>query len=113
MVNFGLLYGMSAKGLASRLGVSKDKAQEYIDAVRSRAPGLASWCDAQGQAASRGAPYAKTLLGRIRLVDQTYRRYSERWESNRSQMLNHPIQGACADGYNGSVGVSLKTVLYS
>ena len=99
MVNFGLLYGMSAKGLASRLGVSKDKAQEHIDAVRSRAPGLAAWCDAQGQAASRGAPYAKTPLGRIRLVDQTYRHYSEQWESIRSQMLNHPVQGACADGY--------------
>jgi DNA polymerase-1 len=99
MVNFALLYGVSAKGLADRLGISKDKAQEHIDAVRSRAPGLAAWCDAQGQAAARGAPYAKTPLGRIRLVDQTYRHYSGRWESNRSQMLNHPIQGGCADSY--------------
>jgi DNA polymerase-1 len=99
MVNFALLYGMSAKGLAGRLGISKDNAQEHIDAVRSRAPDLAAWCDAQGQAASRGAPYAKTRLGRVRLVDQTYRRYSERWEANRAQMLKHPVQGACADGY--------------
>ena len=99
MINFALLYGMSAKSLAGRLGISKDKAQEHIDAVRRRAPGLAAWCDAQGQAASRGTPYAKTPLGRVRLVDQTYRRHLERWESNRAQMLNHPIQGACADGY--------------
>jgi DNA polymerase-1 len=99
MVNFALLYGMSKKTLAARLGVSEEQAQEYIDAILSRAPGLGSWCDDQAGKAQAGQPYAKTPLGRVRLVDQNYRRYKDAWESNRSQMLNHPIQGGCADGY--------------
>jgi DNA polymerase I len=99
MVNFALLYGMSAKTLASRLGVPKERAQEYIDSIRARAPALGRWCEEQSRKASSGQPYAKTPLGRVRLVDQNYRPYQERWESNRSQMLNQPIQGGCADGY--------------
>jgi DNA polymerase I-like protein with 3'-5' exonuclease and polymerase domains len=99
MVNFALLYGMSAKSLAGRLGISKEEAQGHIDAIRSRAPALRVWCEEQSLNAANGTPYAKTPLGRVRLVDQNYRRYNERWESNRSQMLNHPVQGGCADGY--------------
>jgi len=98
-VNFGLLYGMSGKSLAARLGVSRSEAEGYISAIRDRAPGLAAWCDEQTQKADRAIPYAMTPLGRIRLVDQNYRNYREEWVSSRSQMLNHPVQGACADGY--------------
>jgi len=99
MVNFALLYGMSVKTLAVRLGVSKETAKEYIDAIRLRAPVLGAWCDAQGERAAKGVPYATTPLGRVRLVDQNYSRYRNVWESSRSQMLNNPIQGVCADGY--------------
>jgi DNA polymerase I len=99
MVNFALLYGMSAKSLAGRLDVTQKTAQKYIDSIRARAPGLGAWCGEQSRKADSGQPYAKTPLGRVRLVDQNYRTYRERWESNRSQMLNQPIQGGCADGY--------------
>ena len=99
MVNFALLYGMSAKTLAARLDGTQKTAQKYIDAIRQRAPGLGAWCAEQSRRADSGQPYAKTPIGRVRLVDQNYRRYRDRWESNRSQMLNQPIQGGCADGY--------------
>src|SRR5215203_972058 len=99
MLNFALLYGMSAKTLAARLDVTQKTAQKYIDAIRQRAPGLGAWCAEQSRKADSGQPYAKTPLGRVRLVDQNYRTYRDTWESNRSQMLNHPIQGGCADGY--------------
>jgi len=99
MVNFALLYGMSAKSLASRLDVTQKTAQKYIHAIQERAPGLGAWCVEQSRKADSGQPYAKTPLGRVRLVDQNYRTYRDTWESNRSQMLNQPIQGGCADGY--------------
>ena len=99
MVNFALLYGMAPKSLGERLGVSTEKAKGFIEAIRSRAPGLASWCDEQVELANRATPYTKTTLGRIRLVDQRYSPYLDRWTSNPSQMLNSPIQGSCADGY--------------
>src|SRR5215217_3265643 len=92
MVNFALLYGMSVKTLAVRLGVSKETAKEYIDAIRLRAPVLGAWCDAQGERAAKGVPYATTPLGRVRQVDQNDSRYRNVWESSRSQMLNNPIQ---------------------
>jgi DNA polymerase-1 len=97
MVNFALLYGMSPMTLATRLGVSKEKAEGYVAAVQSRAPGLGAWCDAQAESATRGTPSTTTPLGRVRMVDQN--RHRGAWESNRSQMLNQPIQGGCADGY--------------
>ena len=99
MVNFAILYGMGKKSLAQRIGVSEKKAQGFIDAIFERAPALGVWIREQGERARRGAPYAKTPIGRIRLIDQNYRSHTETWESKRSQMLNHPIQGGCADGY--------------
>jgi len=98
-VNFALLYGMGVPGLAGKLGCSKERAQEYIDAVRRRAPALAAWCDERRSKADLGTPYAKTPLGRIRLVDQNYRRFEDSWRSNYSQLLNHPVQGGTADAY--------------
>jgi DNA polymerase I len=105
MVNFALLYGMAPKTLGGRLGVSTEKAKGYIEAIRSRAPVLASWCDEQVELADRGSPYTRTPLGRLRLVDQRYRPHQERWLSERAQMLNSPIQGSCADGYKLSAAM--------
>jgi DNA polymerase-1 len=99
-VNFGVLYGMGATGLGRRLGVSEAEAQGYINKLFDRAPGLKEWWKKQARDARQGVGYATTPLGRRRLVDMT--RASWRingWEANRSQLLNHPIQGGCADGY--------------
>jgi DNA polymerase-1 len=99
MVNFATLYGMSPKSLGERLGISEKQAQSYIKALFARAPGLSAWCNQQKALADSGVSYAQTPLGRRRLVDQNYRDWKDVWSSNRSQMLNQPIQGGCADGY--------------
>jgi len=98
-INFAVLFGMAAKTLADMLGVPKKKAEEYMHKMFSGAPDLAEWRQGQIDKADAGVPYEKTPLGRIRLIDQNYRKYEGVWKSNRSQMLNQPIQGGCADGY--------------
>jgi DNA polymerase-1 len=108
-VNFAILYGMSAKNLAKKLDTTEKKAQGYIDTTFSKAPNLHRWWLEQGDKAHNGVEFTTTRLGRRRLVDLTRKvpRYYAKgqehhlgpWRSNRSQLLNHPIQGACADGY--------------
>lgn len=99
-VNFGVLYGMGPNSLGKRLGVDKEKAQEYIDALFERAPGLRHWYREVCNNARDGMNHATTVLGRRRLLDMSLSRFAVgHWEANRSQALNHPIQGSCADGY--------------
>jgi DNA polymerase I-like protein with 3'-5' exonuclease and polymerase domains len=102
-VNFGILYGMSAKGLGKRLGVDEKVAQGYIDTIFNRAPGLHRWYQQQSNRARRRAEYAVTKTGRRRMVDQyrtwDYRTKTYQWKSSKPMLLNHPIQGLCAEGY--------------
>src|SRR5699024_7727152 len=62
-INFGLIYGMGAFGLARQLGISRGQAQEYISLYFSRYPGVLAYMDrAKEQAKDQG--YVETLLGR-------------------------------------------------
>lgn len=96
-VNFGVLYGMTYKSLAKRLSVAPKTALGYIDALFANAPRLREWSNEQKAKAKRGENIAYTKLGRARLVD--LERRGGEWRANASQMLNHPVQGACAEGY--------------
>jgi DNA polymerase-1 len=98
-LNFGTLYGMGHKALANKLGTTEQKAHTYIDALFDRAPKLRLWWIEQGSKSFEGVEFATTPLGRRRLVDMTISAGNRLWESNRSQLLNHPVQGACAEGY--------------
>jgi len=95
-INFGLIYGMSAFGLAKQLGVDRTLAQRYIDTYFQRYPGVKSFMEHSRETA-RELGYVETLLGRrlhvpdIRSRNNQSRQYAER------TAINAPMQGTAAD----------------
>mgnify|MGYP002783741304 CR=1 FL=1 len=96
VINFGLIYGMSAFGLASQLGIERSAAQQYMDRYFTRYPGVADYMQRTRQAA-REAGYVETVFGRrlylpdIRAQNQGRRQGAER------AAINAPMQGTAAD----------------
>jgi DNA polymerase I len=96
VINFGIIYGMSAWGLAQRLGVEKKDAANFIDAYMARYPGVARYTEETLAEASETL-CVKTLYGRIRqLPDIRSRNYSLR-ENAKRMAINARIQGTAAD----------------
>ncbi|HHC08096.1 MAG TPA: DNA polymerase I [Actinobacteria bacterium] len=95
-INFGLLYGMEAYGLAERLGISREEAQAHIDAYFEQFPEVAAFM--RGIVArARETGYTTTLLGRRRYLPELQStRYRDRQMGER-MALNAPIQGTAAD----------------
>ncbi|SEQ26218.1 DNA polymerase I [Solimonas aquatica] len=95
-INFGLIYGMSAFGLARQLGIARGEAQDYIERFFGRYPGVKQFMDGT-RAQAREAGYVETLFGRrlylpnIRSKNQALRQYAER------TAINAPLQGTAAD----------------
>jgi len=95
-VNFGLIYGMSAFGLARQLSISRAEAQSYIDMYFTRYPGVKSYMDRTREQA-RELGYVETVFGRrlylpdIRSSNASLRQYAER------SAINAPMQGTAAD----------------
>ena len=95
-VNFGLIYGISAFGLAQNIGISRTEAQEIITAYFNEFPGVKEYMDAQVNKA-REYTYVETILGRRRYLrdihskNMTVRGHAER------NAINAPIQGSAAD----------------
>jgi DNA polymerase-1 len=95
-INFGLIYGMSAFGLAKQLGVDRNLAQRYIDTYFERYPGVKAFMD-QSRETARKNGYVETLMGRrlyvpdIRSRNAQSRQYAER------TAINAPMQGTAAD----------------
>lgn len=95
-INFGLIYGMSAFGLAKQLGVARGEAQKYVDLYFERYPGVKRYMDnTREQARSQG--YVETVFGRrlylqeINSRNAPLRQYAER------SAINAPMQGTAAD----------------
>ncbi|MDX1725590.1 MAG: DNA polymerase I [Pseudomonas sp.] len=95
-INFGLIYGMSAFGLAKQIGCERKQAQAYIDVYFARYPGVLAYMErTREQAAEQG--YVETLFGRrlylpeIRSSNQGLRKGAER------TAINAPMQGTAAD----------------
>jgi DNA polymerase I len=95
-INFGLIYGMSAFGLAKQLGVARGEAQKYVDLYFERYPGVKRYMDeTREQARSQG--YVETVFGRrlylqdIHARNAALRQYAER------SAINAPMQGTAAD----------------
>ena len=95
-INYGILYGMSAYGLAKELGIAHEEAQSFIDAYFERYQQVRSYLDGQiAQAQTSG--FVQTLLGRrrwipeLRSADPVVRQFGER------MAVNTPIQGSAAD----------------
>jgi len=96
MVNFGIAYGISAFGLAQRLGIPRAEAGEIIDHYFAQFPGIRRYMD-QTIAFARAHGYVQTVTGRrrylrdIRSANNTIRGAAER------NAINAPIQGTAAD----------------
>ncbi len=96
MINFGLLYGMEAYGLSQRLGISRDEAQEHIDAYFAQFPHVREFLQGVVEDA-RNDGYTTTILGRRRyLPELASSRHRDRQAGER-MALNAPIQGSAAD----------------
>jgi DNA polymerase-1 len=96
MVNFGLLYGMEAYGLAQRLDISREEAQSHIDEYFAQFPDVQAYLQGVVEQA-RVDGYTTTLLGRRRyLPELASSRFRDRQAGER-MALNAPIQGAAAD----------------
>ena len=95
-INFGLIYGMSAFGLAAQLGIPRGDAQKYIDRYFERYPGVKRYME-ETRLAARETGFVETVFGRrlylpeIQSRDQARRQYAER------SAINAPMQGTAAD----------------
>ncbi|MCP5300428.1 MAG: DNA polymerase I [Chromatiaceae bacterium] len=95
-INFGLIYGMSAFGLARQLGIERGAAQEYVDRYFARYPGVKDFMErTREQARKQG--YVETLFGRrLYLPDINVRNQQIRSAAERTA-INAPMQGTAAD----------------
>ena len=95
-INFGIIYGISAFGLANNLGIGRGEAKEYIDSYFAKFPGIRDYMESAKEEA-RNYGYVTTLFGRkchikgIKDGNGMQRAFGER------QAINAPIQGAAAD----------------
>ena len=95
-INYGLAYGMNAWGLASRLEITPDEAQEFIDAYFASFPQIRDYLDRQvARAAAEG--FTETILGRRRYIPELQAANPRVRDMGRRMALNAPIQGSAAD----------------
>jgi len=95
-INFGLIYGMSAFGLAKQLEIGRSEAQAYIDRYFARYPGVREFMDrTRTEAAQRG--YVETLFGRRLYLPEINTRNAQRRQAAERTAINAPMQGTAAD----------------
>jgi DNA polymerase-1 len=95
-INFGLIYGMSAFGLAKQLGVERGTAQEYIDLYFDRYPGVRRFMDSIREQAHE-AGYVETVFGRRLYLPEINSRNGQRRAAAERTAINAPMQGTAAD----------------
>ena len=96
VINFGLIYGMSAFGLASNLGIERSAAQMYIDKYFQRYPAVAQYmADTRAQAKARG--YVETVFGRRLWLAEINSPNGPRRQAAERAAINAPMQGTAAD----------------
>ncbi|HHF3121250.1 TPA: DNA polymerase I [Vibrio diabolicus] len=95
-VNFGLIYGMSAFGLAKQLGIPRGEAQAYMDKYFERYPGVMQYMeDTRSTAADKG--YVETIFGRRLHLPEIKSRNGMRRKAAERAAINAPMQGTAAD----------------
>ena len=95
-INFGLIYGMSAFGLAKQLGIGRGQAQEYVDLYFERYPGVKSYMDnTRADAADTG--YVETIFGRRLYLPDIKAKNGQRRQHAERTAINAPMQGTAAD----------------
>ena len=95
-INFGLIYGMSAWGLARQLRIDRSQAQTYIDRYFDRYPGVARYMDRiRTQAAEDG--FVETVMGRRLYLPEIHSQNRNRRQGAERTAINAPMQGTAAD----------------
>lgn len=96
MVNFGIIYGISAFGLSQRLDIPRGEAAEIIDAYFEKYPAIRAFMD-QTIEDAREKGYTKTLSGRRRIIKDIDSRNGMQRKNAERAAINTPIQGTAAD----------------
>ena len=95
-INFGLIYGMSAFGLAKQLNIGRYEAQDYIDTYFARYPGVQAYMETtREQAREKG--YVETVFGRRLYLPEINARNGQRRQYAERTAINAPMQGTAAD----------------
>jgi DNA polymerase-1 len=96
VINFGLIYGMSAFGLAQNLSIERSAAQSYMDKYFARYPGVAQYMErTRMEARDRG--YVETVFGRRLWLPDIHSKNMQRRQGAERQAINAPMQGTAAD----------------
>lgn len=95
-INFGLIYGMSAFGLAKQLDLPRDAAQLYIDRYFERYPGVKAYMD-NSRKYAKEMGYVETLYGRRLYIPEINARNLQRQRAAERAAINAPLQGTAAD----------------
>jgi len=95
-INFGLIYGMSAFGLAKQLDIGRKDAQRYIDLYFSRYPGVKDYMDRMRELA-KDQGYVETVFGRRLYIPEINSRNGQRRQYAERTAINAPMQGSAAD----------------
>jgi DNA polymerase-1 len=95
-INFGLMYGMSAWGLARQLETDRDTASEYIDTYFARYPGVRDFMERTRDQARRDG-FVETLAGRRLWLPEIRSRNRQRQQAAERAAINAPLQGTAAD----------------
>ena len=96
VINFGLIYGMSAFGLAAQMGLDRSAAQAYIDRYFLRYPGVAGYMQRTREAA-RAQGYVETVFGRRLYLPEINAKNPQRRQGAERAAINAPMQGTAAD----------------
>ena len=96
VINFGLIYGMSAFGLASQLGIERSAAQQYMERYFLRYPGVKDYMERTREAA-RSLGYVETVFGRRLYLNDIRASNAARRQGSERAAINAPMQGTAAD----------------
>jgi DNA polymerase I len=96
VINFGLIYGMSAFGLASQLGIERSAAQQYMERYFLRYPGVKDYMERTRESA-RSLGYVETVFGRRLYLPEIKASNPARRQGSERAAINAPMQGTAAD----------------
>ena len=96
VINFGLIYGMSAHGLARNLGIERAAAANYIERYFTRYPGVAAYMD-NTRASAKEKGYVETVFGRRLYLPELRAQQAGRRQGAERAAINAPMQGTAAD----------------
>ena len=96
VINFGLIYGMSAFGLAANLGIERDAAKHYIDRYFQRYPGVARYME-ETRRLAKAQGYVETVFGRRLWLPEINSPNGPRRQGAERAAINAPMQGTAAD----------------